>query len=160
MGRRPCQLEGCSKGALGSTGYCAAHGGGKQCQHDGCLKSARGDTGHCTAHGGGRRCQEEGCSKSAVAGGTKLHCARRWQALPARGLPQVRSRRHAELHRAWGRQALSARGLHQVSRSSSRQHALHAMPAGHIAAASRRGGSNSQHTTWHSACSGWWRTSR
>jgi hypothetical protein len=82
-----------------------------------------------------------------------LHHARRWQALPARGLLQVGSRRHgplcgawrgqalpapglpqgccwrrhAPLHRAWGRQALPARGLPQDSRSSSRQCVLHAM---------------------------------
>jgi hypothetical protein len=35
MGKRPpCQQEGCSKGAIGDTGYCVAHGGGKRCQHE------------------------------------------------------------------------------------------------------------------------------
>jgi hypothetical protein len=38
MGRRPCELEGCSKGGIGDTGYCKAHGGGKRCQHEGCFK--------------------------------------------------------------------------------------------------------------------------
>jgi hypothetical protein len=33
-------------------------------QEEGCLKSAIGDTGACIAHGGGRRCQEEGCTNS------------------------------------------------------------------------------------------------
>jgi hypothetical protein len=49
MGRRQCELEGCSKWAnqaRGSTPYCKAHGGGKRCQHAGCSKSAQGDMGH------------------------------------------------------------------------------------------------------------------
>jgi hypothetical protein len=33
----------------------------------------RDDTGYCVAHGGGRQCQDEGCSKAAAAGGTP-HC--------------------------------------------------------------------------------------
>ena len=67
--RNGCQHpDGCSKGAVGSTDCCSAHGGGRRCQHpDGCSKSARGNTGYCSAHGGGRRCQHpDGCSKSAV----------------------------------------------------------------------------------------------
>jgi hypothetical protein len=47
MGRRQCELGGCSKGAISAgTPYCIAHGGGKRCQHEGCSKSARGDTEH------------------------------------------------------------------------------------------------------------------
>jgi hypothetical protein len=53
MGKRQCEEEGCSKGGIGSTRYCKAHGGGKRCQHNGCLKSAQGGTPHCKAHGGG-----------------------------------------------------------------------------------------------------------
>jgi hypothetical protein len=67
MGRRQCELAGCSKGIqAGGTPHCIAHGGGKRCQHEGCTKSAIGDTEHCVAHGGGKRCQEEGCIKSAI----------------------------------------------------------------------------------------------
>jgi hypothetical protein len=72
MGRRQCELAGCTKGiavvarrtarrvagANGAkrkdapsqqplqvaSGYCKAHGGGKRCQHAGCLTAARGDT--------------------------------------------------------------------------------------------------------------------
>jgi hypothetical protein len=61
--------------------------------------------------------------------------------VPARGVLEVSCcKRHASLHRAWRRQAMPARGLHQTSRSSSRQHALHAMSAAHTAAARRCGG--------------------
>jgi hypothetical protein len=74
MGRRQCELEGCSKQAMsGGTPDCIAHGGDKRCQHAGCSKSAMGDTGHCVTHGGGRRCQHVGCTKAAKAGGTP-HC--------------------------------------------------------------------------------------
>jgi hypothetical protein len=68
------------------------------------------------------------------------------------GLHQVR-RKRTILQGAWRRQALRARGLLQVSRSSSRQHALHAVSAAHTAACSptMRRRSNPQHTTWHSA---------
>jgi hypothetical protein len=70
-----------------------------------------------------------------------LQCTWRWQAMPARGLPQGSCyRRHAQLHRAWRRQAVPERGLLQGSRSSSRQHALHAVSAAHTAAARRCGG--------------------
>jgi hypothetical protein len=35
MGRRQCELEGCSKRAIsGGTPYCIAHGGGKRCQEE------------------------------------------------------------------------------------------------------------------------------
>jgi hypothetical protein len=72
---------------------------------------------------------------------TVLHPAWRRQAVPARGLLQGSSdRRHAALPGARRRQAVPARGLHQGSRSSSSQHALHAMSAAHTAAARRRGG--------------------
>ena len=47
MGRRQCELEGCTKRAVGGgTPYCTAHGGGKRCQTADCSKSALGDTGH------------------------------------------------------------------------------------------------------------------
>jgi hypothetical protein len=67
MGKRQCELEGCSKPAItGGTPHCKAHGGGKRCQHEGCPTAAvGGGTPHCKTHGGGRRCQQEGCSKSA-----------------------------------------------------------------------------------------------
>jgi hypothetical protein len=96
MGKRQCDLEGCTKlAASGGTPCCKAHGGGKHCQHAGCSKSARGDTGQCVGHGGGKWCQHESCLKGAE-GGTHLHRTRRGQALPARGLPQVCCyRRHA-----------------------------------------------------------------
>jgi hypothetical protein len=52
MGRRQCELEGCTKGIeAGGTPFCIAHGGGKRCQEEDCCKSARGDTGFCVAHG-------------------------------------------------------------------------------------------------------------
>jgi hypothetical protein len=40
MGRRQCELDGCSKWAQ-SVGapHRKAHGGGKRCQHEGCFKS-------------------------------------------------------------------------------------------------------------------------
>jgi hypothetical protein len=47
MGRRQCELEGCSKlAAGGGTPHCKAHGGGKRCQEADCTKGAEGDTGH------------------------------------------------------------------------------------------------------------------
>jgi hypothetical protein len=49
MGRRQCELEGCTKRAnqaRGSTPFCKAHGGGKRCQEEDCTKSALGDTGY------------------------------------------------------------------------------------------------------------------
>jgi hypothetical protein len=48
MGRRQCELAGCSKWAVsGGTPYCMAHGGGKRCQEEGCTKGAlRGGTPH------------------------------------------------------------------------------------------------------------------
>jgi hypothetical protein len=52
MGRRPCQLEGCTKGiqAVG-TPHCKAHGGGKRCQEESCIKAAAtGGTPHCISH--------------------------------------------------------------------------------------------------------------
>ncbi|GBG75515.1 hypothetical protein CBR_g20146 [Chara braunii] len=75
LGRRPsrmsekggkvCRVEGCGKGARGSSGLCIAHGGGRRCEYPGCNKGAEGRTSFCKAHGGGRRCQKEGCKKSA-----------------------------------------------------------------------------------------------
>jgi hypothetical protein len=64
MGKRQCELEGCTKqAASGGTPHCVAHGGGERCQEEDCIKSARGDTEHCIAHGGGRRCQHDGFSQ-------------------------------------------------------------------------------------------------
>jgi hypothetical protein len=99
-GGRRCQEEGCAKGALaGGTLHCFAHGGGRRCHHEGCSKWAQGGgTPYCVAHGGGKRCQEEGCAKGAVDGrDAPLQRAWRGQTLPARGLYQVCSRRHAPL---------------------------------------------------------------
>jgi hypothetical protein len=91
---------------------------GMRCQHAGCSKSARGGgTLHCVSHGGGRWCQlrHEGCLQIRPRRYTALYRARRRQAVPALGLPQVGSnRRHTELQGAWRRQAVPARGLHQV----------------------------------------------
>jgi hypothetical protein len=53
MGRRQCELEGCTKQAVGGgTPHCKAHGGGKRCQEESCTKSAapEGGTGYCKAH--------------------------------------------------------------------------------------------------------------
>ena len=70
MGKRQCELEGCTKWVVGGgTPYCIAHGGGKRCQDESCTKAAAaavGGTPHCKAHGGGRRCQTVDCSKSAI----------------------------------------------------------------------------------------------
>jgi hypothetical protein len=90
MGRRQCELEGCTK---------LVQGGG---------------TPHCKAHGGGKRCQHEWLLQVSTRRHALLHCARRGQAVPARGLPQVRSRRYATLHRARRGKALPARRLLQV----------------------------------------------
>jgi hypothetical protein len=74
MGKRQCELEGCTKWAVsGGTPYCTAHGGGKRCQEE-------------------RLHQVRCCRRHA-----KLHRARRGQAVPDGGLLQVRSRRHGAL---------------------------------------------------------------
>jgi hypothetical protein len=200
MGRRQCELEGCSKRAeSGGTPYCKVHGGGKRCQEKGCTKSAAGGgTPCCVAHGGGKRCQEKGCTKSAVgdtghcraertgaASGAKRRTAPRqlleaahravWRMAGANGVKRRAAPRglfgdtgHCKAHGGGKRcqhegcpksavggdtlhciahgQAVPARGLHQVSRSSSRQHALHALSAGHLAAARRCGGAISLST--------------
>jgi hypothetical protein len=66
MGKRQCELEGCSKWTVsGGTPHCKAHGGGKRCQTADCTKSAQPGTPHCVAHGGGKRCQTADCIKSA-----------------------------------------------------------------------------------------------
>ncbi|GMJ13775.1 hypothetical protein like AT1G64140 [Hibiscus trionum] len=64
-GGRRCQKPGCHKGAEGRTVYCKAHGGGRRCEFLGCTKSAEGRTDFCIAHGGGRRCNHEGCTRAA-----------------------------------------------------------------------------------------------
>ena len=68
MGRRQCELDGCTKWVrAGGTPHCKAHGGGRRCQHLGCPKAAAGGgTQHCQAHGGGKRCQKQGCSKAVA----------------------------------------------------------------------------------------------
>ena len=146
MGKRQCELEGCSKwAASGGTPHCIAHGGGKRCQHEGCIKAAAGGgTLHCRAHGGGKRCQEEGCSKSAqgdtgfcIAHGGGRRCqtedclksargdTQHWrmagEALPAKRLHHVSSRRYAALLCAWRWQAVPDGGLLQGG--SCRRHA-------------------------------------
>jgi hypothetical protein len=118
-GGKRCQEEGCSKSAQGDTGFCIAHGGGRRCQTEDCLKSARGDTGHCSAHGGGRRCQTEDCLKSAR--GDTQHWRMAGEALPAKRLHHVSSRRYAALLCAWRWQALPDGGLLQGG--SCRRHA-------------------------------------
>jgi hypothetical protein len=75
-GGKRCEFpEGCDKSAIGSTLFCRAHGGGKRCQYpNGCGKSAPGSTMFCIAHGGGKRCRfPEGCEKGAL--GSTLFCA-------------------------------------------------------------------------------------
>jgi hypothetical protein len=57
-------MEGCGKGAVGNSGMCVAHGGGRRCLEFGCNKSSVNSSGKCVAHGGGRRCQEEVSSLS------------------------------------------------------------------------------------------------
>ena len=58
--RQACKEEGCSKdlGAIGSTQYCAAHGGGRRCQEAGCTKlkvAARTTAMRMAGAGGARR---------------------------------------------------------------------------------------------------------
>lgn len=70
-------IQGCTKGAEGSTPLCKGHGGGKRCMFDGggiCSKSVHGGTSFCVAHGGGKRCIVEECTKSAR--GRTLFCVR------------------------------------------------------------------------------------
>jgi hypothetical protein len=76
MGKRECELEGCSKWAIGGgTPHCVTHGGGRRCQHKGCPKAAQGGgTPHCWAHGGGKRCQHEGCTKTVVQAPGSVYC--------------------------------------------------------------------------------------
>ncbi|GLT34801.1 hypothetical protein SLA2020_092960 [Shorea laevis] len=62
---KPCQVEGCGRGARGASGRCISHGGGRRCQKPGCQRGAEGRTVYCKAHGGGRRCEFLGCTKSA-----------------------------------------------------------------------------------------------
>jgi len=87
------------------------------CEREGCTKGAvRGGTPHCVAHGGGKCCEGENCTKSAQAALGFVSRARRWKAMPARGLPQGCSTRwHAALQGAWRGQALQGGGLHQGS---------------------------------------------
>ena len=71
---RRCTEDGCGSSAVGATGLCIRHGGGRRCAEDGCQKLARHATSLCVTHGGGRRCAKEGCGRSAV-GATGL-CVR------------------------------------------------------------------------------------
>ena len=66
MPRKTCVEPGCTKGAIGKTDKCKAHGGGARCVEPGCTKSAVGKTDKCIEHGGGARCAKPGCKKSAV----------------------------------------------------------------------------------------------
>jgi hypothetical protein len=52
-GGRRCTVEGCNKGARDKH-FCAGHGGGKRCSVTLCNKSAVGGSGHCCVHGGGK----------------------------------------------------------------------------------------------------------
>jgi hypothetical protein len=62
-GRR-CNAEGCAKGAVSTSNWCKAHGGGARCSYPECTKAAadstctryvRGPGLPCTAHGGPKR---------------------------------------------------------------------------------------------------------
>jgi hypothetical protein len=64
-GGKRCAHEGCIYSAEGATNFCKSHGGGKRCAHKGCAKSADGATAYCVTHGGGKRCAHEGCTKGA-----------------------------------------------------------------------------------------------
>ncbi|KAL5727221.1 hypothetical protein ACHQM5_000441 [Ranunculus cassubicifolius] len=64
-GGKRCQKAGCNKGAEGKTNFCKGHGGGRRCQHPECNKSAEGRTNYCIGHGGGRRCAHEGCPRAS-----------------------------------------------------------------------------------------------
>ena len=64
-GREKCKIEGCQSGAIGKTGHCKAHGGGKRCITPDCKASAQGNTDYCKAHGGGKRCITPDCKASA-----------------------------------------------------------------------------------------------
>ena len=66
MPRKQCNEQGCQTGAIGKTGKCVAHGGGKRCNEPGCKSGAEGKTNKCIAHGGGKRCIEQGCQTSAI----------------------------------------------------------------------------------------------
>ena len=76
MGRRQCELDGCTKLVqAGGTPHCKAHGGGKRCQEEGCAKGAASSgTQRCRAHGGGKRCKHEGCSKPVVRAPGSVYC--------------------------------------------------------------------------------------
>ena len=74
MPPKPCEREGCTKGAQsGGPPHCIAHGGGRRCKEEDCTKLGQGGTGFCIAHGGGRRCQHLGCPMAAIGGG-RPHC--------------------------------------------------------------------------------------
>ena len=91
-------MEGCIRGAEGSTVFCISHGGGARCQQQGCGRGARGKSSFCIAHGGGNRCRAPGCTKITLHG-TSLYCsthreggdegsaAPRYQSAPKEGLP-------------------------------------------------------------------------
>jgi hypothetical protein len=120
MGRRQCELEGCSKAAAtGGTQHCVAHGGGKRCQHAGCSKSARGDTEHCIAHGGGGGASTRAAPRLLE---TIQSTSDELTVLYSNG-PDDRSVKlaHATLRGAWWRQALSEGGLRQGSLLRPRQ---------------------------------------
>ena len=70
-----CKLDECPNEAVGKSGLCISHGGGKRCQEPGCHKGAvpvakgavpvRSTPDRCSKHGGGHRCEEAGCNKGA-----------------------------------------------------------------------------------------------
>jgi hypothetical protein len=66
MPKKICNEQGCTKGSIGKSDKCKAHGGGKRCNEPGCTKSAREKSDKCVEHGGGKRCNEPECTKSAI----------------------------------------------------------------------------------------------
>lgn len=70
-GGKRCIVEGCTKASQGKAGKCVTHGGGKRCIHPECTKLSRGRSNYCIPHGGGLRCKVTDCSKLAQ-GGTKF----------------------------------------------------------------------------------------
>lgn len=89
-GRR-CNAEGCAKGAVSTSNWCKAHGGGARCSYPECTKAAADSTSAlCVAHGGGYRCTEQECTR--YVRGPGLPCTahggpKRQPVLPPTALP-------------------------------------------------------------------------
>jgi hypothetical protein len=137
MGRRQCELEGCTKGGLGDTGYCKAHGGGKRCTRtapDRLLTAAHPTASRMAGAGGAskktaprellpaaritvrRMAEASGAIRRAVSSHGLLCGARRGQAVSRRVLHQGSCCRHGLLRGAWRGQTVPRGGLFQVSR--------------------------------------------